>query len=153
METRVRSPIWEDSTCSGAAELMCHSYWACAPEPGSRNCWAHVLLLKPMCPRASALQQEKPLQREACTLQLKSSPHSPQLEENLAAMKTEHSQKWISKWFFKEGFGRRDRLDMAEVQHGVCPVLKAYSKGTAFLGCNKWRSPLLAQWLTEGVPT
>ena len=37
--------------------------------------------MKPTCPRAHAPQQEKPPQREALTLQLESSPHSPQLEK------------------------------------------------------------------------
>lgn len=37
-------------------------------------------LLEPMNPRACVLQ-EKPLQWEACTLKLESSPHSPHLEE------------------------------------------------------------------------
>ena len=43
--------------------------WACALEPKSRNYWAHVLqLLKPGCPKAQALQEEKSPQWEACTL-------------------------------------------------------------------------------------
>ena len=44
--------------------------------PGTTATEAHV-------PRACALQQEKPLQREAPTLQLESSPYSPQLEKSL----------------------------------------------------------------------
>ena len=31
------SPGWEDSTCHMATKPWCHSYQACAPEPGSRN--------------------------------------------------------------------------------------------------------------------
>ena len=31
---------------------------------------------EPVCPGACALQQEKPLQREACTSQLENSPHA-----------------------------------------------------------------------------
>ena len=43
-----------------------HNYWACALEPGSRDYWVHVWqLLEPESPRACALQQEKPEQREA----------------------------------------------------------------------------------------
>ena len=69
-ETRVRSLVWEDSTCWGATKLMCHNFRACVLEPGSCNYRAFVLpLLKPACPRAHALQQE-------------SSPHSSQLEKN-----------------------------------------------------------------------
>ena len=53
-------------------------------------------LLKPLCPRARAPQQEMPLQREACSLQLECSHHLPQLESSLsshAAMKTQCIQK------------------------------------------------------------
>ena len=46
---------------------VCHNYWAWAPEPGSCNCWVHMMeLLKPECPRASALEPEKSLQCKAC---------------------------------------------------------------------------------------
>ena len=40
-------------------------------------------LLKPRCPRAHALKQEKPPQREACGLQLESSPCLSPLEKSL----------------------------------------------------------------------
>ena len=77
-ETRVWSLVWEDPMCLAASELT-----------------SQLLSLNAATPEVCEPKgkQEKPLQREACTLQLKSSPHSPQLEENLAAMKTEHSQK------------------------------------------------------------
>ena len=39
-------------------------------------------VLKPACPRAHALQQEKPLQGEARAPQLESSPRLPQLENS-----------------------------------------------------------------------
>ena len=42
---------------------------------------------------AIAPQQKKPLQWEAHTLQLESSPNLPQLEKVLTAMKTHHNQK------------------------------------------------------------
>ena len=45
--------------------------WAATTEP------TLLQLVKPEHPRARALQQEKSLQREACALHLKSSPHSP----------------------------------------------------------------------------
>ena len=38
-------------------------------------------------PIVHALQQEKPLQEEACLLQLESSPHSLQLEKSLCSNK------------------------------------------------------------------
>ena len=53
-------------------------------------------LLKPNRPRAHAPQREKPPQWEAPTLQLESSPRSPQLAKSLcAARKTQDSQKSI----------------------------------------------------------
>ena len=58
---------------------------SCTLEPGNRHyrARAHVLhLLKSWSPRARALQQEKPLQWEACTPQLESSPRWLQLEKS-----------------------------------------------------------------------
>ena len=91
--TRVWALVQEDPTCRGAAKPMRHNDWACALEPVSHNYWAHVLqLLKPVCSRARALQQEKPLQWEAHAPQ--SSPHSLQLEKSpRTATKTQRSQK------------------------------------------------------------
>ena len=66
----VRSLIWEDCTCRGAAKPVHHSC-----EPGSRICWAHgPQPLKPARPGACALQQEKPPQWEALALLPESSP-------------------------------------------------------------------------------
>ena len=45
-KTRVRPLIREDPTCCRAVKPMCPHYWPCA-------------LLKPSCPRARALQQDK----------------------------------------------------------------------------------------------
>ena len=60
--TWVRSLVWENSSCCGATEPVCHNYWAHAPEPISCNYWACVLqVLKP-----THLQ---PLQWEAYTPQ------------------------------------------------------------------------------------
>ena len=65
-----------------------YNYWACALELGSHNSWTQApQLLKPL-PRATAPQQEKPPpQWEACSLQLESSPHSPEWD------KSSHSNK------------------------------------------------------------
>ena len=83
-ETRVQSLVLEDPISLGATKPMCHNYRACAPAPGSRHYWAHVLqLLKPAYPRACAQQQEKPPQWEAGAVQLESSPCSLQLEKSL----------------------------------------------------------------------
>ena len=56
--TQVWSPIQENATCHGEAKPMSHNYSA------------HMLQLKPACPRACALQQEKPLKWEACAPQM-----------------------------------------------------------------------------------
>ena len=46
--TQVQALAGEDPTCRGVAGLVLHNYWACALEPASHNCWAHVpQLLKP----------------------------------------------------------------------------------------------------------
>ena len=63
--TEVRSLGW-----GGATQPVCHNPWA----PKSQ-------LLKADCPTAHGLQREKPLQKEARTVQPKSSPHSLQLEK------------------------------------------------------------------------
>ena len=53
-----------------------------APQLLSWRCRAHMpQLLSPYVPRALAPQQEKPLQGEACALQLESSPCLLQLEK------------------------------------------------------------------------
>ena len=50
------------STSCGTTKPVRHNYWACALEPVRHNYRARA-------PRARALQQEKPLQWEACTPQ------------------------------------------------------------------------------------
>ena len=47
-ESQVRSLIWDDLTCCGVTKPMHHTYWACALQPRSHNCWSpwaleHVL--------------------------------------------------------------------------------------------------------------
>ena len=43
--------------------LCVHNYWACVLGPWSYNYWAHMAqLVKALCPRTRALQQDKPLQ-------------------------------------------------------------------------------------------
>ena len=61
-EIGVWSLVWKEPTCHGATKPVGHNYWACAQEPGSHSCWAHVLqLLKPARPRARAPQQRSTL--------------------------------------------------------------------------------------------
>ena len=66
MQGALVSPlVREDLTCRGATNSVCHNSSACALEPASRTYWARALqLLKPMCPRAHASQQEKPPQNK-----------------------------------------------------------------------------------------
>ena len=85
-ETWVQTLIWEDHTCHGATKPMHHSYGAGALEPWEPQ------PLKPVHPRTSALQQEKPRQWEACTLPLESSPACCDYRKDWAATKTLHSQ-------------------------------------------------------------
>ena len=67
-ETQVRSLIREEPTCHRAIRAEHHHCWAWALESRSRDYWGHELqILRPMRPPASALQQEKPPQQEACT--------------------------------------------------------------------------------------
>ena len=85
-ETWVLSLVWENPTCHVAFQPMHHNYSARALEPSSCICWAHMLkLLKSAPPKACPLQQEKPQQIEALTLQLESSPHSPKPEKSLSS--------------------------------------------------------------------
>ena len=60
---QVQTLVWEDPTCHGAVKPASHNYGACALEPGTRNCRAHVLQwLKPLHPRAHL-----PLRRPSTT--------------------------------------------------------------------------------------
>ena len=93
-ETEVQSLAREVPTCLRASNPVHHSCWACAPEPRSHSHWAHVQqLLKPKCPRAPALQQEKPPQWEAHTLQRRAAPAHRSWRKAQPAMKSRHSQK------------------------------------------------------------
>ena len=82
-ETWIQSLFGEDLTCLRATKPVLRNDCGCALEPRSRNYWAHMSQLqKPVCPRACALQKQKPLQRKACTLQLERIPCPPQLEKS-----------------------------------------------------------------------
>ena len=89
-EAWVRSLTETKPTCWGAVKPMHCSCWACAPEAGSRNYWELApQLLEPKRCTAPALQQgKKPeKQREACPLQLRSSPSLSQVERSLSTNK------------------------------------------------------------------
>ena len=62
--TQVWSLVWEVSTCHEAAKPMSHNYWVYTLKPASLSYWACALpILKPMHPRAGALQQDRLTQR------------------------------------------------------------------------------------------
>ena len=68
--TQFRALVWEDPTCRGATKSVHHNYWARKPQllsPRATTTEAHA-------PRAHALQQEKPLQWEACASQRRVAP-------------------------------------------------------------------------------
>ena len=76
-----RSPMpWSDSAC--LPQLLSLRSRARGPQ-----------LPKPTHLSARALHQEKPLEREARTLQLQRSPHLPQTEKRPHTMKTQQSQR------------------------------------------------------------
>ena len=79
--TPVQSLVGEDPICLGETKPTCHNYWACALESENPNSWAHHATAEAQAPRACAPPQAKPLQWEAVTPQLESSPQSPQLEK------------------------------------------------------------------------
>ena len=86
--TPVRSLVWEDSTCSGATKPMCHNYWTCDLEPGSRKYRAQCLQLwRPTHPELKLQSKRSLKQREAQAPQLKSSPL-------LAATREKPKQRW-----------------------------------------------------------
>ena len=89
-KTWVQSQIQEDTTCHSTTKPVCHNYWAC----GSRA-W-ELQLLKPSLPTICAPR------REATTVQQRLAPLFAEARESTcAAMKTQHSQKWINEWMNK----------------------------------------------------
>ena len=97
-ETWVQVLVREDPTC-GATKPVRQNYWSQrALEPTHHTTEART-------PRARALQQEKPPQREACALQQRVAPACPsQLERSPhTATKTQHSQinKFFKMWLYK----------------------------------------------------
>ena len=86
------SPAQEDSTRCRPAKPIHHSYWASSLQPRNPNSWAHILqLLTSDCPE-SVLCDKGSQHSEKPSTAVTSSPHSPQLEKVLAAVKTQHNQ-------------------------------------------------------------
>ena len=69
-EKQVRSLVWEDPTCLRATNPVHPNQWACTPEPGSQDHWAHV----PSSPSSAS--------REATAMR---SPHTATGEQPLLA--------------------------------------------------------------------
>ena len=90
---------------------MRHNYWACALEPGSRNCWAHTPQpLKAARPGTCAPHKwethtpqleepplaatgENPHKWETHTPQLEKSPHLLQVDKQPMQQETQYNQK------------------------------------------------------------
>lgn len=61
-KTQVWLLAWEDPTCSGVTEPVCHKYWARAPESRSRDYWSPHALQPALC-RERSQRDEKPRHR------------------------------------------------------------------------------------------
>ena len=147
------------------------SYAHGAAKPLCRNYWAHVWqLLKPMNPRSHALQQEKPLQWEACTLQLESSPHSPQLEKSSCSNRDPAQPKINARKTLQSGPTLCHPMDCSLLGSSVHGILQEYWSGLPFpppgdlpdpgIECVSLVSPALAgrffttstTWEAQNVP-
>ena len=83
--------VQEDPTCHGSPKPTCHNYRARVPGLENRNHRACQATATEACvPEARVPQQEKPLQPEAHTRPLESSPCSPQLAQTPRTT-TQHS--------------------------------------------------------------
>ena len=95
-KTQVWSLVREDPTCHAATKAVSHSYWACAPEPGSYNYWAHEP--QPLSLWAESLcfsTKEATAMRSPRTATREQTLHATR-ESLIAATKTQHSQKKIN---------------------------------------------------------
>ena len=90
------------------------------------------------------LPQEKPLQREARTLQLGSSPHSSQLEN---AAKKQRKHNW-SRYYFSQGKGEVKVKSLSHARFFVTPWTGACTKllrpwdflgKSTGVGCRFWK--------------
>ena len=95
--------VWKDSTCDRATKPAC-----C-------NCWSPTAH-----PRACVLQQEKPLQWEACVLQLESHARLLQLEKAC-------TQQWRPSVAKKEQ-NRKETLWVLERRHNNSSFLEVNSE-------------------------
>ena len=102
----VWSLVREDPTCHGATKPMHHNYWACTLEPASHNYWVHA----PQLPKPACLKPVLCNKRSSPLAATRGSPH--------AAMKTQHSQKWIHKCIDK----KKERLHNHQGNREPCPV-------------------------------
>mgnify|MGYP007134204377 CR=1 FL=1 len=100
-ETCVWSLVQEGPTCCGAAKPAHLSYWACAPEPRSCNCRAHVAQLpKPEHPGQRALQQRVALAQFRGLLGTED-PVQPKINKNFNNTTILNEKKRIN-FFLKE---------------------------------------------------
>ena len=100
--TRVWALVWEDPTCPGATKPESRDYRACV-----------LQLLNSMCPRAYALQREKPRQWEGCTLRRRV-PLLPQLEKACTQQRPTTAKNQYIKSFLKKKEGQVRAADPEE---------------------------------------
>ena len=113
--TWVRSLAWEDPTCHGATKPASHNYWARVPHLLSPR----ATTAEARTPRAHALQQEKPLQWEARTLQWRVAPLSPQLEKARVQQGRPSAAPSPQKMMFKDEY-KKTQLKRLEVLSYLC---------------------------------
>ena len=108
--TRLQSLIREDPTCPKATQPVCHNYWACALEPGSRSSWSPCA--ESLCSatrEATAMRGQHTTTIEYSLLTAAKSPR--------AVIKTQCSQKWTNKqidfFFLKRGCDGKQFLGLA----------------------------------------
>ena len=123
---------------------MYHNYWGCALEPRTKNNCARVpQLMKPFCPRACALQQEKPPQWEA---------RAPKLEKRLPACcnRRKPAQQWtpgttkINIFLKKRLASNRTRIwNLSSYKTCVVEILNT---NKCWWGCGRIGIPIHCWW-------
>ena len=101
--TRVRSLVWEDSTCHRGAKLVRHNYWACCSR-------ARELQLLKLVPSRTSAPPEKPARWEALAPKRERSPRSPQPEKACMRLWRPSTAKNKNK-YIPSGKGSYPRVD------------------------------------------
>ena len=111
-EAWIPSLTREEAACCRSTKLVCHNYWACAPELRRHNCWACAPWS--LC----SATREASTRGSSCTTTGELPPLSATREKACAATKTQHSWKQINKWnYFKKE--RINVSNMGEVKEWI----------------------------------